>query len=62
MMTKQDQKSLNNKFSVDFLIFLKKTLELLTGISDTINSIPAKPLLQSTLKCGGFLLLWGQGL
>lgn len=29
-------------------------LEPLRLISDSIHSIPAKPLLYSTLKCGGF--------
>lgn len=54
-----EQKSLYIKFSKDFLRFLKKTLELLPVLSDIIHSIPAKPLLKSTLKCGGFFFLWG---
>lgn len=49
----------HNKFSLYFLCFAKKTLELLPLFYDIIYSIPAKPLLQSTLNHGGFLLLWG---
>lgn len=49
------------RFSKNFLEYLRITIEPRGALYDTINSIPAKPLPKGTLKCGGFLLLWGQG-
>lgn len=46
-------------FVPSFSLLLKKILELFCEIYDIIHSIPAKPLLKSTLKCGGSFFLWG---
>jgi len=46
-------------FSKNFLDYRRITVEQMGAFYDTINSIPAKPLPKGTLKCGGFLLLWG---
>lgn len=55
----QGQFGLHSKSFQGILSFLKIFLELFCQIYDIIYSIPAKPLLKSTLKCGGFSLLWG---